>query len=305
MTGAVGAVRVARWLMWAAVPGELVVCVLLLGDVRLPALVVGAAEALMGVVLAFQGAVLLRLYVRERRGGLGRRAALKAAVNALVPVQLWRLTRHELLALHSLGLWVLRRRHGVRAGDRAAAYTGPQTAMLFGLTFVAVIETVALAVLIPWPVVHLVVLVLDVYTVVQLLGLHAACVTRPHVAGPDGSLRIRYGALLDIRIPARLVRHARVERRYPAHGKHMYVDTAALDGDGALDVVIGGQTTVCVELTEPVTFVRPLGKRAHARVLRFNADEPREFVAALRSGTAPVPVTPERKGPSPRPGRPG
>lgn len=269
----------------------------------MPALVAGAAELLMGVVFALQAAVLLRLYVAERRRGLGRRAALRAAVHTLVPVQLRRLTRHELLALHSLGLWALRRRHGVRDGDRAAAYTGPQTAMLFGLLFVAVVETVALAVLIPWPVVHLVVLVLDVYTVVQLLGIQAACVTRPHVAGADGSLRVRYGALLDVRIPAELIRQARVERRYPAHGKHLYVDAEALDGDGALDVVVGGQTTVCVELTEPVTFVRPLGKQAHARVLRFNADDPRALVTALTPVPDPA-ATPGRKGPSPRPGRP-
>ncbi|MFJ6591244.1 hypothetical protein ACIQPP_10705 [Streptomyces violaceusniger] len=44
---------------------------------------------------------------------------------------------------------------------------------------------------------------------------------------------------------------------------------------------MGSQTTVTVELTEPVTYVRPLGAEGFARTLRFHADDPREAVAAL------------------------
>ncbi len=64
---------------------------------------------------------------------------------------------------------------------------------------------------------------------------------RPHVVGADGSLRLRYGALLDIRV---------------------------------------------VELTEPVCFVRPLGKTAEARAFRFYAEDPAAVVTALRAGAA-------------------
>ncbi|MFE0102233.1 hypothetical protein [Streptomyces sp. NPDC059009] len=190
-----------------------------------------------------------------------------------------RLAVHELRGLHSLGLWVARRRHGVRtAGDGALAapYTGPQTAMLFGLAFAAVVETVVLAVLIPWPVVHAALLFLDAYTVVQIVALHAACVTRPHVAGADGSLRVRYGQFLDVRIPAGGVCDARVERRYP-EGGHVQ-----LSADGVLDVVVGGQTTVTVELDQPLEFVRTLGRRGTARTVRLHADDPAGLVAALR-----------------------
>ncbi|MFE7261476.1 hypothetical protein ACFU9B_05290 [Streptomyces sp. NPDC057592] len=111
------------------------------------------------------------------------------------------LVGHEVRSLHSLGLWVLRRRHAVPEGAVAVAYTGPQTAMMYGLLFVAVVETVMLALLVPWPVVHGVLLVLDVYGVVFVLALHASCVTRPHVVDADGALRIRYGGRFDLRIP--------------------------------------------------------------------------------------------------------
>ncbi|SDK02555.1 hypothetical protein [Streptomyces indicus] len=187
-----------------------------------------------------------------------------------------RLTVHEFKAFRSLWLWITRRRHEVGPGAHGAGYTQAQTALIFGFLFVAVVETVVLAFLIPWPTVHAVVTFVDVYGVLQILGLHAACVTRPHVAGADGSLRIRYGALFDLRLRARDIRSVRVERRYP-QGKHFQ-----LSEDGVLDVVIGGQTTVTVELVEAVPFVRPLGSRGEARVIRFNADDPAALVAAVK-----------------------
>ncbi|MCX5014184.1 MULTISPECIES: hypothetical protein [unclassified Streptomyces] len=193
-----------------------------------------------------------------------------------IPVWARRLVRHELRATASLGWWALRRKHGVRAGDLAAGYTGPQTAMMYGMLFVSAIETVALAVLIPWPAVHRVLLVLDVYGIVVVLALHAACVTRPHVVRPDGSLRIRYGALFDLVVPPDAVASVRVDRRYP-QGRLVTVSE-----DGVLDLIVGSQTTVTLELTRPLPFTRPLGARGRARTIRFHADDPRALVTALR-----------------------
>ncbi|MGP3943645.1 MULTISPECIES: hypothetical protein [Streptomyces] len=202
-------------------------------------------------------------------------AWLRGALRSLLPVVVYRLLAHEIRSLHSLALWVLRRRHQIPEGALAAAYTGPQTAMMYGMVFVSVVETVALAMVIPWPAVHAVLLVIDVYGVVLILALHAACVVRPHVVGSDGSLRVRYGALFDLRVPAAAIATARVDRRYP-DGRLVRVSA-----DGVLDLAVGSQTTVTVELTEPVKFVRPLGAEGFARTLRFHADDPREAVAAL------------------------
>lgn len=200
-----------------------------------------------------------------------------------------RLVVHELRGLHSLALWVLRRRHGVPEGALHVPYTGPQTAMMYGLVFVSVVETVMLALLVPWPVVHRILLVLDVYGVLMVLALHAGCATRPHVVGPDGSLRVRYGALFDLRIPAASIAAVRVERRFP-QGR-----LVQLDADGVLDLAVGGQTTVAVRLTAPLSFARALGGRGEAVAVRFHADDPRAVVAALtraRTGPSTIPDLP-------------
>ncbi|MEV6581650.1 hypothetical protein AB0M92_26210 [Streptomyces sp. NPDC051582] len=203
-------------------------------------------------------------------------------VRGRVPLPVRRLLVHELRAGASLGRWALRRPpHGVAGGELAPGYTGPQTAMMYGPACVAPVETVALSVLIPWPAVHRVVLVLDVYGVLPVLAMHADCVTRPHVVRRDGSLRIRYGALFDLVVPAEAVASVRVDRRYP-QGR-----LVTLSGDGVLDLIVGSRTTVTLELTRPLAFTRPLGSRAEARTIRFHADDPRTLVAALRQPAPP------------------
>ncbi|WKV74316.1 hypothetical protein AW27_024070 [Streptomyces sp. PCS3-D2] len=270
------AARAARIAAAAVLPAELVLVVCRAAGVRLPTPALAAAGAGVFAMLLLQIGVLRGLYAAARAAGGEPRAALRTAVRAMVPVQVRRLLRHELRAGASLGRWVLRRKHGVRHGDLAAAYTGPQTAMMYGMVFVSVVETVALALLIPWPAVHRAVLVLDVYGIVLVIALHAACVTRPHVVGADGSLRIRYGALFDLVVPPDAVASVRVERRYP-EGRLVTVSD-----DGVLDLIVGSQTTVTLELSRPLAFTRPLGARGSATTVRFHADDPGTLVSALR-----------------------
>ncbi|WNF26761.1 hypothetical protein RI138_07855 [Streptomyces sp. C11-1] len=287
--------RVARAAAWSVLPGELVLVVCAVAGVRIPAPVLLGAGALVVAVLVLEASVLWRLYAASRRrDGTGRRAALRSAVGTLVPVALRRLVTHEFRALHSLGLWVVRRRHRIPEGALPVPYTEPQTGVMYTFAFVSVLETVVLALVIPWPLVHAILLVVDVYGVLVVLAMHAACVTRPHVVEADGSLRLRYGALFDLRVPAAVIAAARVERRFPGGG------LVRVDEDGTLDLAVGSRTTVTVELTEPVEFVRPLGRRGSARTLRFNADDPRAAVAALVTPS----LTPERTAPTPTPGLP-
>ncbi|MEV5605144.1 hypothetical protein AB0L33_27275 [Streptomyces sp. NPDC052299] len=269
-------VRTARVAAAAVLPGELALGICLLAGVRPPGWAMAGVEALVLAVLLLEARVLRSLYVEARAGGADPRAARRAAVERAVPVAVRRLVRHELRALASLGRWVLRRAHGVRPGDLAVAYTGPQTAMMYGLLFVTAVETVGLALLIPWPVVHRVFLVLDLYGVLLVLALHAACVTRPHVVRPDGSLRIRYGALFDLVVPRDAVASALVDRRYP-EGRLI-----TLSDDGVLDLIVGSQTSVTLRLNRSLAFTRPLGATQWAHTIRFHADDPRALVRAVR-----------------------
>ncbi|WP_145872130.1 hypothetical protein [Streptomyces capillispiralis] len=175
----------------------------------------------------------------------------------------------------SLGLWLARRTHGT-GGGRAFGYAGGQAAMMFGFAFVCAVETVALSVLLAdWPVLHAVVLVLDVYTVVFVVALHAASVVRPHVLG-GGVLRVRQAVRVDVRIPLERIASVRRELRM-THER----------ADGELDVAVGSRTTVTVELAEPVAHVTFFGRRREVRVVRFHADDADGLVRAL---ARPVPL---------------
>ncbi|MCF3134200.1 hypothetical protein [Streptomyces olivochromogenes] len=194
------------------------------------------------------------------------------------------LVRHEARLLASLALWIARRTHGT-AGGRGFGYTRGQGAVMAGFAFVCVIETLTMSVLLrDWPSVHRVVLVLDVYTVVLIVALHAASVVRPHVLEAD-AVRVRNGVRLDLRIPLERIATVRRETR----STHDGADTAALN------IAVGAQTTVTLDLTGPVTHVGLLGRRREVTTVRLHADEADHLVGALkgaltRARTAPVPL---------------
>ncbi|MEU3728462.1 hypothetical protein AB0E81_03485 [Streptomyces sp. NPDC033538] len=180
--------------------------------------------------------------------------------------------RHELRLLASLWLWAARRTDGAAAGGTVFGYTRGQGAMMAGLGFVCVIETVMMSVLLrDWPTVHLVVLVLDVYAIVFVVGLHAASVVRPHVLDPDaGTLRVRQAVHFDVRIPLERIASVRRELR-----------TTHERTDGELDLAVGAQTSVTVELAEPVAYVTFFGRRREVRVVRLHADDADGLVQAV------------------------
>ncbi|MBL1104648.1 hypothetical protein JK361_08580 [Streptomyces sp. 5-8] len=183
-----------------------------------------------------------------------------------------RLARHELRLFASLALWLARRTEGAAAGQ-AFGYARGQGATMLGLAFVCVVETVGVSFMLrDMPVAHDVLLVLDVYTVLFVLGLHAACTVRPHVLTTD-ALRVRYGAHVDLRIPLTAITAVRRETR----------STHGTEAD-ALDLAVGSQTTVTLELAEPVVHTSVLGRRRRVSVVRLYADDSGSLVRALTPG---------------------
>ncbi|MGW2744731.1 hypothetical protein [Streptomyces sp. NPDC001450] len=179
------------------------------------------------------------------------------------------LVRHEARLFASLVLWLARRTHGT-AGGRAFGYARGQGTTLFGLGFVCVVESLTMSVLLRnWPTAHRVVLLLDLYTLLFVVGLHAACVVRPHVLTPD-ALRVRYGVHVDLRIPLAAIGAVRRETR-TAHER-----TA-----GELALPVASRTTLTLELTAPLTRTTLLGRRRTVRVIRLHAEDPDGLVRAL------------------------
>ncbi|WP_419994527.1 hypothetical protein [Streptomyces boninensis] len=285
--------RAVRWGMFALVPGEVVLVLCLVSGAPIPALVRHAVEALTLALFAAAATVLTADYRRHRSGGLPPREAFMAAIRDTIPAAVRRLTVHELKLFTSFCRWIARRPpHGVGPGAVPVKYAAGQSFVIWGFFFVSVIETVALALIIPWPVVHLIVLVIDIWGIYFIVALHASCAVRPHVVTADGGLHLRYGVLLELRIPADRIVAARTDRRFPDGS-----GPALVRDDGSLDLAVASQTTVTVELTEgpPLRFVRPLGKVAEVSgAVRFYADDPASAVAAVsaaagtkRTGDAP------------------
>lgn len=103
-----------------------------------------------------------------------------------------------------------------------------------------------------------------------VVGLHAACVVRPHVLTPD-ALRVRYGVHADLRIPLGAIAAVHRETRM-----------THVPADGVLDLVVGSQTSVRLELAEPVTHRSFLGRPRQVSAVRLHADEPGGLVRPLR-----------------------
>ncbi|MEV8015314.1 hypothetical protein AB0O76_02930 [Streptomyces sp. NPDC086554] len=264
--------RLLRGLVWIAVPLELAFVTLLLAGSAIPAAVLIGAEAVAVALLVVAGAGLAVLH---RRGG-------RDAVRDVVPEPVRRIVGHELRALISLFLWVARRRNGVRRGDAGFGHARDQAPLMYGFIFVCVVETVGLAVLLRnVPVVHEITLFVDVYSVVLMLGLHAASVTRPHVLSAD-AFRVRKGAHCDLRIP--------LDRIAAVHGERRYSHEPA---DGVLDLVVASQTSLTLELTDPVTAVGFLGRRRPVTTVRLHADDPAGLIAALKAATRETAATVE------------
>ncbi|WP_405975106.1 hypothetical protein OG496_45875 [Streptomyces sp. NBC_00988] len=255
-----------------AVPTQLALIACLFSGVPVPDAVLLGGKLLLLIMLGAEVYVWLRL----RRLGLSPRQALAR----LVPERVARYVTHEARILASLVRWVVRRPHGVGEADGVFPHARDQAAMMYGLTFVCVAETVALSFLLArWPVVHAVLLVVDVYTVLFVLGMHAATVTRPHVLAGD-VLRVRQAAHVDIRIP--LARIASIRR------ESLFTHTKK---DGELNLPVGSQTSLTLGLTEPVNAPKLLGAARPVRVIRLHADDPKSlYDAVTRARAAPAPA---------------
>ncbi|MER6958467.1 hypothetical protein [Streptomyces sp. NPDC000618] len=193
-----------------------------------------------------------------------------------------RFLSHERRVLESLIRWVTRRPHGVEGADAVFTHGRDQATTMYGLTFACVVETVALSYLLAGrPVIHTALLAVDVYTVLFVLGLHAASRTRPHVlAGP--ALRIRQGANIDIHLPLDRIASIRRETRFTHEKK-----------DGELNLPVGSQTSITLQLAEPVDAPTFLGAPRLVTVIRLHADDPKAlYDAVTRARTTPEP-TPE------------
>lgn len=262
--------RAARAALYAMVPAEIVLVVLAASGVSLPRPLLVAGESVVAAVLLFEFVVACGLVIGARRDGAGWRAAFRS-VERLVPERVRRIMAFDLKGLVSLAMLVARRRHGVPAGALGVPYAGGQLSLQMAFLSAMVVEAAVAELLlrgIDAPEgLRAVILVVDLYSILVVVAIIAACVTRPHVLSDD-ELRVRYGAFFDLRVPRDRISSMRIARNYNESGM-VRVE------DARLSVAVASQTNVVVELKEPVTVVRPLGRRAEVTTICFFADDPK------------------------------
>ncbi|WP_264887453.1 hypothetical protein [Dietzia sp. NCCP-2495] len=172
-----------------------------------------AALALFLAVEAPLGAAVVTGYVRRYRAHRASTDSRRDALRALAADDPYlRMITFELGTLASLGRWIARR-PDVPGGAVPIGYSLGTLGMPAALAVAALIELVALHLLIPWPTVRLVLDLLGVYALLVVLGMLAGRIVRPHLltsdelvlrSGPHGCARIPLDALAAVRLDRRL-----------------------------------------------------------------------------------------------------
>ncbi|MEV0564032.1 hypothetical protein [Dactylosporangium sp. NPDC050588] len=204
---------------------------------------------------------------------------MRAAYERLVPLRLRRIIGFDAKGAVSLALWLTGRRHGVPAGAVPVPYFGAQAPALLVFLGAMVVEFFVVEVVLrslgaPFAV-RAVLLALDGYSIMLALAVIAAYVTRPHVVSAT-EVRIRSGAFFDLSVPREQVASVRRIRAYNEKG------SVRVDG-GTLTVAVSSQANLQLELTGPVTAVRPLGATCEVRTVRCFADDPDAALAAFET----------------------
>ncbi|NIH84580.1 hypothetical protein [Amycolatopsis granulosa] len=181
--------------------------------------------------------------------------------------------RNERRTFAAIGL-ALRGRKALDDDAVALPYSAAQRSFLVVFAVVTVVEGLLFALVRFGPAVHVVLAVLEVYSLLLVVGLLCSATVYPHSASPR-EVRVRHGAHLDVPVPVTAI--AAVRARSEDHsGKR-----ALTLQDGTFTVAQSWQTNVVLELRHPVTVTRPLGRTGEARVIKFYATDPRAAVAAI------------------------
>lgn len=174
---------------------------------------------------------------------------------------------------------LLARRPDVPTGAEPVPYVGGVALLLWGFTFVSVVELVALHLVLPWEGVRLAADVLGIWGVVWCLGLTGCHYVYPHLATADGlELRLQRHRPA-VTVPWDAVDDVRVRERSVESGRALQVD------DVVLAVPVDKRTTIELVLARPLA-VTVRGVTTEVREVRVYVDEPREVARLARRLTA-------------------
>ena len=198
-----------------------------------------------------------------------------------------RITAVQIQIVGCLLLWPFGRR---RRGADSFPYNRDSAVGVFVLAmlFSAPVEALILALLLPWQWLRVGMLALEISSIVWIGGYAASLAVLPYCLEED-HLRLRYGALAEVRVPYAAIAEVERERWRAPGGRD---GCRAVAGEKAASFVVSGKTEVTLSLCEPVSVRRTFAATPGARILRVAVDEPDRFVAALRERAAAQAQTP-------------
>lgn len=271
--------KALRWAPFVVVAVELVLLFAGVIDVAEAAVAIVVLEGALAVILIGEAATLWSAYGKARQSGRSRAAAASAALDAALPPVMARLVKQELSMIASLA-GIFGRRE--TSGETVVPYGSNLRTLLKALIVVSILEIVVVGIVVELFVSSAVIrwglLIVSVYMFLWACAFTSSMRRRPHVVGPE-QLRLRFGTLIDIPIPTRLIGSVRADRK-GSHKRVVNVD------DDTLSLAIMGTTNMVVDLDEPYDV--DLGhKGVHTvRRLRFHADRPDAATKAIREAVA-------------------
>lgn len=229
------------------------------------------------------GVAVVSGYLRRYRAHRAAADTRADAVRALAADDPYlRMMTAEARTLASLGRWIARR-PDVPAGAVPIGYSRGTLGIPIAMVVAALIELVAIHLLVPWPAVQLVLDLLGVYALIVVLGWLAGRIVRPHLL-VSGELVLRSGPHVCARVPLDAIAVVRRDRRLSPTDAGID-DTA--DGTSALTLPGPDGTSVSIVLDRSVkastaAFAWSRPGPGDVTELRLHVDDPDAAVRALR-----------------------
>lgn len=183
----------------------------------------------------------------------------------------------ELRAYHDL-LLALRKRRLVPEGAAAFGYAKGSYSIPIALIIASMIEMAALHFIIPWQWLRVVLILVNIWGILFVLGLIAGRTVHPHVI-TDGEFHVNWGRSPILRTPVANIKSATSSVNFLHHQPHM-------DG-GRLFLCSFQSPNVLIEFNEPVSADPPVARKENPKEFRASsihlfADDPDRLVAAVK-----------------------
>lgn len=271
---------VAKWSLRFVILAQL--AIVLFGQVDPRRIAIVVVVALAAEVLATIAGIanlmeIVRGFRKARKEGASPYQALVTGLTSSFPPAAAAVVHMEMYQLYALWL-LLRGRKEMSPQDEAMTYSRASMPFVAVFTFLMVLETIVVALLVPWDLARAILLVVSLIGIYWMFGLMASLVAFPHTID-ERRLRLRFGAMIDATVPT-----ASIESASRLIGHHRAEDSSR---DEVLRVkAVGASANVKIQLKGPCDvaisgpWARGEGTR-RVREVRFFADDPAKTVTAI------------------------